>query len=339
MNTKTDNIMQDTQLDGMYRMASKFLGYTGPKTKAALEQFRQSSPAVAAKMKRYNNAMAKGGLMRKGYADGGLLEARTMPIEDKGVNPTSQDLAKAQQDIVMQTMTPYRPEVAPLQETAGQIVDVASGQTTAAAAPQAPVAVAPIAAQGIAPQPTPSAQAEVSTVAPEVSATLAGVEAATGQVSPQAQVAAATQATTSVANVEAAQGTAVMMDNPVQREIQAGELISGAADAEKAAAFTEQIEAATATPSKKATVAGQLEGLMAEFEGGNTPAWAAGAMRTAMQTLSARGLGASSMAGQAVVQAAMEASLPIAAADAQTVAQFEVQNLSNKQQRAMLAAQ
>ena len=415
MNTNTDNTMQDTQLDGMYRMASKFLGYTGPKTKEALEQFRQSSPAVAAKMKRYNNAMAKGGLMRKGYDKGGPVlasdpsnapgyqdfinspeyqEAYNSPslavmnpvtVGDQAynfsgsmgdayrqfiartqgqqqqpastgptpfvtpsgttttstadtVNPTTADLAQAQQDVVMQTMTPYRPEVTPLQETTGQIVDVAAGQA-AGAAPQAQVAVAPIAAQGIAPAPTPSAQAEVSTVAPEVSATLAGVEAATGQVSPQAQVAAATQATTSVANLEAAQGTAIMMDNPVQREIQDGELISGAADAAKAAAFTEQIEAATATPSKKATVAGQLEGLMAEFEGGNTPAWAAGAMRTAMQTLSARGLGASSMAGQAVVQAAMEASLPIAAADAQTVAQFEVQNLSNKQQRAMLAAQ
>ena len=326
MNTKTDNTMQDTQLDGMYRMASKFLGYTGPKTKEALEQFRQSSPAVAAKMKRYNNAMAKGGLIRRGFQEGGA------------VNPTTADLAQAQQDIVMQTMAPTAPTVAPLQETAGQIIPSAAGQA-AGAAPQAQVAVAPIAAQGITPAPTPSAQAEVGTVAPEVSATLAGVEAATGQVSPQAQVAAATQATTSVANVEAAQGTAIMMDNPVQREIQDGELISGAADAAKAAAFTEQIEAATATPSKKATVAGQLEGLMAEFEGGNTPAWAAGAMRTAMQTLSARGLGASSMAGQAVVQAAMEASLPIAAADAQTVAQFEVQNLSNKQQRAMLAAQ
>jgi hypothetical protein len=78
---------------------------------------------------------------------------------------------------------------------------------------------------------------------------------------------------------------------------------------------------------------------MAQFEGGDTPAWAAGAMRTATAAMAARGLGASSLAGQAVVQAAMESALPIAAADAQTVAQFEVQNLSNRQQRAMLAAQ
>jgi len=78
---------------------------------------------------------------------------------------------------------------------------------------------------------------------------------------------------------------------------------------------------------------------MAQFEGGATPEWAAGAMRAATATMAARGLGASSLAGQAVVQAAMESALPIAAADAQTIAQFEAQNLSNRQQRAMLAAQ
>ena len=54
---------------------------------------------------------------------------------------------------------------------------------------------------------------------------------------------------------------------------------------------------------------------------------------------SARGLGASSLAGQAEVQAAMEAALPIAQMDAATIAQFEAQNLSNRQQRQMLAAQ
>ena len=75
---------------------------------------------------------------------------------------------------------------------------------------------------------------------------------------------------------------------------------------------------------------------MQQFEGGDTPAWAAGAMRNAMGAMAARGLGASSLAGQAAVQAAMESALPIAQADAQTIASFEAQNLSNRQQRAML---
>ena len=87
------------------------------------------------------------------------------------------------------------------------------------------------------------------------------------------------------------------------------------------------------------TVKAQLEGLMEDFEGGNTPSWAAGAMRQATATLAARGLGASSMAGQAIVQAAMEAALPIAQADAATIAQFERDNLSNRQQVTVLASQ
>jgi hypothetical protein len=45
------------------------------------------------------------------------------------------------------------------------------------------------------------------------------------------------------------------------------------------------------------------------------------------------------MAGQAMIQGALESALPIAQADAQVEAQFEIQNLSNRQQRAMLAAQ
>jgi len=144
---------------------------------------------------------------------------------------------------------------------------------------------------------------------------------------------------TAVGDLKAAQGSSIVMNNPVTREIQEGELISGSADAVKAAKFTEQVQAAEATPSDKATVQGQLDELMTDFEGGATPPWAAGALRNATAAMAARGLGASSMAGQALVQAAMEAALPIAAADAQTVAGFEMANLSNRQQRAMLAAE
>ena len=156
---------------------------------------------------------------------------------------------------------------------------------------------------------------------------------------PRSKVIAAQQTKSSVGDLKAAQGDAILMDNPVQREIQDGELISGVANAEKAAKFTEEIQAAQATPSKQATVQGQLEGLMQQFEGGNTPAWAAGAMRAVKGEMARRGLSASSIAGQALVQAAMESALPIAQADASVTAQFEAQNLSNRQQRAMLAAE
>jgi len=177
----------------------------------------------------------------------------------------------------------------------------------------------------------------------DFSTTTEGFNAAQGTITPGATITAQQQETTSVANVEAAQGTAIKVSAPDPREIQLGEIIDVDKDvigqAQKAATFNEQIQAATATPTKQATVAGQLEGLMAQFEGGNTPAWAAGAMRSATAAMVARGLGASSMAGQAIVQAAMESALPIAQMDASVMAQFEVQNLSNRQQRAILAAQ
>ena len=70
-----------------------------------------------------------------------------------------------------------------------------------------------------------------------------------------------------MANVTAAQGNSIKLDNPIQREIQAGELIDSVADAEKAKVSTEQIEAATSTPTDQATVAGQLASLTADFDG------------------------------------------------------------------------
>jgi len=98
-------------------------------------------------------------------------------------------------------------------------------------------------------------------------------------------------------------------------------------------------EAATGAPSTDATVQGQLTGLMADFEGKTPPSWAAGALRNAAASMASRGLGASSMAGQAMIQAAMESAMPIAVQDAKTSATFEMQNLSNRQQTAMFAAE
>jgi len=123
------------------------------------------------------------------------------------------------------------------------------------------------------------------------------------------------------------------------RVVEEGELIDGSTvDMDRVKKET-NFEAATGQPSENATVQGQLNQLMADFEGTNPPPWAAGALRAAAAMMASRGLSASSMAGQAAVQAAMEAALPIANADAQTFARFESQNLSNRQQAAMFAAE
>ena len=103
--------------------------------------------------------------------------------------------------------------------------------------------------------------------------------------------------------------------------------------------LSDTIAAQKGTVSTDATVQGQLAKLMTQFEDGKIPAFAAGAVRTAEQRLAARGMGASSMAGAAIVQAAMEAATPIAAADAQTYRSMQELNLNNRQQAEVLNAQ
>ena len=218
-----------------------------------------------------------------------------------------------------------------LQE-AGQMVNPATGQVTGAI--QTPIAQAGLAFTQ-APTPTQAAQITPATTQQDMSQLQAQAQQTTPPVTVQAQTAGGT----SVSNLNAAQGTAIEMQNPVQRQIQQGELISPAANAQTASQFTEQIQSATATPTEQATVAGQLAQLTSNFDATNPPSWAAGAIRGVQAVMQQRGLGASSIAGQALIQAAMESALPIASADAQTQAQFEAQNLSNRQQRAMLAAQ
>lgn len=100
-----------------------------------------------------------------------------------------------------------------------------------------------------------------------------------------------------------------------------------------------KVEAVTALPSANATVQGQLTNLMSQFGGAEPPAWAAGALRNANALMAQRGLGSSSIAASAATQAAMESSIQIAAQDAATFSQFEMQNLNNRQQARLVNAQ
>ena len=257
-----------------------------------------------------------------------------------------QQLGTAQRDLVSKSLSDpsslvEKAEVATTDaDTAGTSIAEGTGELTGAA-PQVTATTVGTAATADVPDEISATSMVADTAAERIEDAVSGVEAAQGRVSAEslAQAATTEPTDTAVSDLKAEQGQAILMQNPTQREIQQGELISGVADAQKAVAFTEQVQAAQATPSEKTMVQNQLSELMQDFEGGNTPAWAAGAMRNATAQMAARGLGASSMAGQAIVQAAMESALPIAVQDAQTQSQFELQNLSNRQQRAMLAAQ
>jgi len=312
------------------------LGYQGDMGK--FKDFLQSDPEASAKFNNFQNKaiqMMNGGMVRKNYQEGGAV---TTPIEPE----EPETPASIGQTTVNRMQGPALP-VGGIATATGTVAQ--TSQDLAADAGQvsstSPTATA---TQGTVAQATADPRTDVSTIAPVTTAgTVEGVldqtQTPTGTVPDQAQVTGQQQTESAVSTIDAAQGTALKMDNPVQRELQAGEIIEPAANAAKASQFTEQIQAATATPSDRATVKGQLDTLMADFEGGETPAWAAGALRNATAQMAARGLGASSMAGQALVQAAMESALPIASADAQTVAGFEIKNLSNRQERAMLSAQ
>jgi hypothetical protein len=261
----------------------------------------------------------------------------TQPIAQQNLSTTS-DIT----DVAAQRLsTPGLPQGTQIQgvgvtQEAGQFIPTSQGQVAGAVA--VPTAMATTTMAEV-PRVMDANVMTAETASANVGNTLNTVQAAQATQDPKAQVVAAQQVKSAVGDLNAAQGNATVLTNPIQREIQAGELVSPTANAEKAKAFTEQIEAATATPTDKATVAGQLASLTANFDATNPPSWAAGAIRGVQAVMQQRGLGASSIAGQALVQAAMESAIPIAQADARTVATFEAQNLSNRQQRAMLSAQ
>ena len=98
------------------------------------------------------------------------------------------------------------------------------------------------------------------------------------------------------------------------------------------ASFTQQLEAKAVKGevSAQSTVSFQLEKLMESFNDG-TPAWAAGALRNVNAAMNARGLGGSSMAAAAMIQASMESAIPIAQADASIFQAMDMENVRNAQ--------
>jgi hypothetical protein len=182
-----------------------------------------------------------------------------------------------------------------------------------------------------------------STALADLTTKLATFLPASGTVSEEAKVKAEELATTELAGA-ADRAEQILTPQKVgdvtERTISEAEKVSGTAVDQAAidAALAKNI-AATGEVTADMTVQGQLAKLTKDFDATNPPAWAAGALRAVTAEMSARGLGASSLAGAALVQAAMEKALPIASADAAVYQQMATQNLSNKQQIAVLTAQ
>ena len=206
----------------------------------------------------------------------------------------------------------------------GTGTDIATGTGQATAADTATTTTATQAPDAVAAPATDASTVTADKAAVAVDASLKGATAATGEVSDAATMTAAEGDPTKMAQLklDAAQGEAATVEGAPTRVLETGEMIDGSTvDQQKVQDIygTERLEAAS--------VKDEMATLMEDFEGGDTPAWAAGAMRGAAAQMAARGLSASSMAGMAIVQAAMESALPIAQMDA-----------SNKQEVAMESA-
>lgn len=300
-------------------MAKKILpslGYDGPMDQKSMNAFLAANPAAAAKMGKYTmiaRQMVEGKPMKA--AAGAMASGDEMTKQI--TNDPTQVATKAQVVSGRGSGTEIDPN------NVQGLGDSAAQATAAQAAPAQAAQVAPV---------QPAAQMKASQAQQGVAAATQQAQAAQGQVSQQAQAQAATADPTKASSLglQAAQlGQAQQVQAPAPMQVQQDELITGGAGGDGSTVDMQDVEDAFGKGEvKAASVKDELDDLMQDFQGGKTPAWAAGAMRNANAAMAARGLSASSMAGMAVVQAAMESALPIAQADA-----------SNKQQMAMLKAE
>jgi len=292
------------------------LGYNGPNDQKSINQFLAANPAAAAKMGKYTMAARQ------------MVEGKPMGSMNTGGMPSGSALTKQ----IGQDPTKVASKAATVANTGGTAAQVAAGAGQAAPAAAATPAAAAPAAAAQAPAATPAAQMQAAQGQPAVAAQVQTAAAAQGQVGKQAQVQAAqaNPAQASSLGLQAAQQQgAQQVQAPAPMQVQQDELISGGAGGGGSTVDQSQVDATFGTGQvEAASVKDELDDLMQDFQGGKTPSWAAGAMRAANAAMMARGVGASSMAGMAVVQAAMESALPIAQMDA-----------SNKQQMAMMKAE
>ena len=295
------------------------------------------------------------GGMIKGYSPGGLTiypsvmpqdpDDETSTPENPITTPDTPTVTVADQPITKEQMAQGQADL-----TAGAILDPAGtavaapvsqinpdaegtvlGATTGQALTTAPIITDPAqvgqTVTADTPDKPPVSKVTTQKAQTDVEDALKDVTGARSE-GPTKTIEAQEQDTTKVSDLEAAQGTTREIQDQLRaemptRQLSAEELVSGSAVDQ-----TRVGETFGTGEVQAASMQDELTTLMDQFEGGNTPPWAAGAMRRATAVMAQRGLGASSMAGQAIIQAAMEASLPIAQIDT-----------ANKQQMALAKAE
>ena len=321
---------QKSSEDIYLRIARKVMNFQG--NSSDLKKAMAASPAMAAKLGSMTNALMNMGGVKLG-ADGGTdtdgMTAEEIAAANVDNIPNAigaETFQNMQKDVVTQTMTgPRQGTVDYLTADENDLISSTAGQAVNQAE-MANVATADKVTQANTPISADPVGYTATQVEDDITTANKNLTGVTGTLGTQSQVDAQQQTTSSVTGLQGAEGQSVDVTGAPTRTLQTGEngeLITGTGvDQSKVDATFGTGEVAAASMQD------ELAGLMQQFEGGDTPAWAAGSMRKASAMLAARGIGASSMAGQAVIQAAMEAALPIAQIDT-----------ANKQQMAMFKAE
>lgn len=329
---------------GDYSDLSTFDNYNFSNSPYTLEEFKEVAKAAGAGDKTQGASDLNTAHGSSGYQHtAGSTTPQASPTGTTTPQPTTptvnpiekqmQDMATNPQLTANQTVTPTKIQY----DSATQDIKEGTGQLTGAD-PAGTVSTAGKATDVDEPTAKKAETYTADKSQDEVKKVTDDLDAKTKKKEDITKVTAEQQTESSVSDLEAEQGEGILMDDLKKRQLQEGELVEGVADAKKASAFTEEVKAAQGEVSEKSTMRYQMAEYMKDFEDGNVPQWAAGAMKTVVNQMAAQGISGSN-ATQAAMQAMLEKSIDLASVDASTFAKFDAMNLSNRQQRAMLAAE
>jgi len=205
-----------------------------------------------------------------------------------------------------------------IEERNQRVLDIMSGQATSPVHPPGTkVELSPIQLQ----EEELLAEQQLGQIAPVVS----DVAGAVPEIGVQGEFEAAQTEAARTEEIERARAARLTRENiSAEVFVQEADVIGTVSEQSLAQAQADNLD-------PKATVQGQLENLYTSIiDGQPLPPWASGPVRVASQIMQQRGLGASSIAGAALVQAVQESAIPIAAADAQAYGTIQLQNLNNR---------
>ena len=300
-----------------YDILTKLHGYTGPETKRAVSNFINARDIpIAVKNKGGMIGMSRGGInieeeKRKlaplGFtpyrvSDGtsavdmemqrqsgrGPYNGGRRPISfspdffspSPPVQYTAEDIQEGQQKLIGDAIiapekTLVKPEVDKIDpDTKGTNIKEDAGQVTPDA-PKADIAQVDYVKLADDPTATPVTKATTATSADKMKELMDKVDPQTGDVTKE--VVGQTKEDTAVSDLDAAQiDTPQTVKDAPTRKIEAGEMIDETP-------VVDQRRVREETQATAASVQDELSTLMAQFDDGQTPAWAAGSMRKANQ--------------------------------------------------------